>query len=190
MKHCEFSECPDLTRHGIIGEYLDHVERCPKCGHSLEEGPAPSLDIPPAWVELVPVASCRDVAVAHVQRAALDSAGIPAFIQDEHLVGLYWTYSQAIGGIRVLVPLDRASEAQRILKEDRSSVLHDISEASLPPAVNEVCPSCGAETVQPARIARRIKAASLAVGIPVTFWSDRFSCLPCGHRWSAADGAV
>jgi predicted RNA-binding Zn-ribbon protein involved in translation (DUF1610 family) len=175
------------VRYGLVGEYLDRVERCPKCGHLLVAGPSPSLDVPSDWVDLVPVASCRDVAVAHVQRSALEAAGIPAFVQDEHLVGMQWTFSQAIGGVRVLAPRERAAEAQEILKEDRSSVLHDISEASLPPADNEVCPNCGAETVQAARLVRRIKAASLYLGIPVSFWSDRFHCLSCGHRWSGGE---
>jgi hypothetical protein len=189
VKHCPNDGCPDFQKYGLVGEYVDGIEQCPKCGHPLQAGAAPKLP-EPEWRDLIPVASYRDVAIAHVQRSALEAAGIPAFVQDENFVGLQWTYSQALGGIRLLVPPDRAAEAQELLASDSASALRDVPESSLPPARSELCPHCGSETVKPSGIRRRVKALSLLLGIPLTFWSESFSCTTCSHRWSSKRGAA
>jgi hypothetical protein len=38
---------------------------------------------------------------AHLFRTRLEAAGIPAYVQDEHLIQMDWLYSNAIGGVRV-----------------------------------------------------------------------------------------
>jgi hypothetical protein len=40
---------------------------------------------------------------AYLLRAYLDSQGIRSFVFDEHVVQLFWHYSNAIGGVRVVV---------------------------------------------------------------------------------------
>ena len=189
MKHCANDGCPDLQKYGVIGEYLDSIDICPKCGQPLAAGSPPEPP-EPEWRDLTPVASYRDVAIAHVQRVALEAAGIPAVVQNEHMVGLQWTYSQALGGVRLLVPSDRVSEARELLGSDSANALRDVPESSLPPAENELCPQCGSPGAQPSRLRRRVKALSLGLGLPLTAWSESFHCTSCGHRWSAREGAA
>lgn len=40
---------------------------------------------------------------AHLFRMWLATEGVEGFVQDEHFVQLFWYYSQAIGGVRVMV---------------------------------------------------------------------------------------
>ena len=79
------------------------------------------------------MASYRDVAVADIQRSLLEAVGIPAVVRDEHTVALAWTYAQGTGGISVLVPPDRLSEARQLLRTDASDDLDDLPESSARP---------------------------------------------------------
>ena len=47
---------------------------------------------------------------AHLFRSYLESYEIPAFVFDEHLVQMAWHYSNAIGGVRVVVPDDYSED--------------------------------------------------------------------------------
>jgi hypothetical protein len=47
----------------------------------------------------VTVRSHRDLTEAFVGRSLLESAGIPAWIADEHLVRMVWFYSNLVGGM-------------------------------------------------------------------------------------------
>ncbi len=48
---------------------------------------------------------------AYLFRSYLESEGIQAFVFDEHFPQLWWLYTQAIGGIRVVVDVDVAEQA-------------------------------------------------------------------------------
>lgn len=65
---------------------------------------------------LVVVRSFTHVHEAHLAKSVLEASGIQAFIGNEHLVSMAWTYSNAIGGVTVAVPEDRAAEADQILR--------------------------------------------------------------------------
>lgn len=71
---------------------------------------------------LVTVASYRDLPNADLARAALQSAGIAAWIQDDNLVRMDWFYSNAIGGIRLQVEAADAEAAREILEQPGSEM--------------------------------------------------------------------
>jgi hypothetical protein len=48
---------------------------------------------------------------AYLFRAFLESRGIEGFVLDEHFVQLFWYYSNAIGGVRVVVEEADVEEA-------------------------------------------------------------------------------
>ncbi len=52
---------------------------------------------------------------AHIARASLDSVGIESYIADEHTVNTQWLYSNAIGGVRLMVAESDAEDAKQIL---------------------------------------------------------------------------
>ena len=52
---------------------------------------------------------------AHLFRMRLEAAGIPAFVQDEHIVQMDWLYSNAIGGVRVQIADEDVPAAREFL---------------------------------------------------------------------------
>lgn len=61
----------------------------------------------------------RDVPAAFVEKSALENAGIECFLQDDNVVRLDWFWSNAMGGIKLIVRESEAEEASKILSEAR-----------------------------------------------------------------------
>lgn len=181
MKHCANDTCPDLRDFGLRGEYRDEVQVCPRCGATLVDGGTPTEDDLPKWRDLVPVASFTHVPSAHVARASLESAGIPAEVENEHLASMQWLYTSAIGGVRVLVSRDRAVEAREILATDHTDALELPDSDTESP--DELCPRCQVGTGQPSKLDTRSRALSLLVGVPFVVWRRSLVCNRCGHTW-------
>ena len=72
---------------------------------------------------LVKVASFSFPFEAQIARARLESEGIPASVADEHTINMQWLYSDALGGVKLMVPPAFAEQAVEILAEDRSAAL-------------------------------------------------------------------
>jgi len=68
-------------------------------------------------------------------RSMLDSAGIPAFLENEHIGTIYGGVIQAIdGGLPLLVPASRLEEAREILTTPVSEEsLNEQAETGEPP---------------------------------------------------------
>jgi hypothetical protein len=90
---------------------------------------------PSAPDELVVVASCLDVPRAELLRITLARAEIPAALGNAHFLSWYWHYSNAVGGVLVLVRYREAQRACEVLEAAGAKLAE-----SLPPWV---CPSCG-----------------------------------------------
>jgi hypothetical protein len=90
------------------------------------------------------VASFRDASQAYLAKGRLETEGISAILLDEYLVGIDWTYSQAIGGVKVQVTEADHERASKILQQDCSDKLKamDIGASS-----EEVCPRCGSTSI-------------------------------------------
>jgi hypothetical protein len=63
-------------------------------------------------------------------RVYLEAHGVLAPLFDEHLVHLFWYYSDAIGGVRLMVPEGQLEEARALAREYG----RDISVDRAPPA--------------------------------------------------------
>lgn len=59
---------------------------------------------------------------AHLFRCFLVSRGIEAHLFDEHVAQLCWHYSNAIGGVKVMVAEEDEETARECLQEYRSSL--------------------------------------------------------------------
>ncbi len=55
---------------------------------------------------------------AHIAKANLESAGIKSFIGDEHTVNTQWLYSNAIGGVRLMVSEEDLEQSVRLLHDE------------------------------------------------------------------------
>ena len=60
---------------------------------------------------------------AQIARTQLEAAGIPARIENEHTINMDWLYSNALGGVRLLVHEVYLKEAQGLLAQDFSQEL-------------------------------------------------------------------
>ena len=102
---------------------------------------------------------------AHIDRARLEAAGINAFVADEHTINMNWLHSNAMGGVRLMVPADRIEEAKEILAADHSD--------SLPPAdqlgdAEEIPDDYDLDARRPTRNERRAGFLTwLLLGIPL-----------------------
>jgi hypothetical protein len=61
--------------------------------------------------------SYRDVTEAMVDRSKLESAGIKCILYDDNLFRLDWFVSNAVGGVKLVVPQNEAAEALKLLDD-------------------------------------------------------------------------
>ena len=87
---------------------------------------------------LVHVASYLNSAEAELVRARLAMDGIPAWLENAALVTWCWPYSNAVGGVKLMVPEPHLRQASEVL-----------SSATQPrESISWQCPKCGAEVYQ------------------------------------------
>ncbi|MCA9482968.1 MAG: DUF2007 domain-containing protein [Nitrospina sp.] len=128
---------------------------------------------------------------AHLVQQRLRDHGIPAFIANEHTISINWLYSNALGGVQVLVPSDRAEEARRILASDVTHSFEPVFEDPIP------CPACGSPDTEPVTLRRFHVAIPLALSavasyllgpafimlaFPFFFGGPGLLCHTCGRR--------
>jgi len=59
----------------------------------------------------------RDMPQAFVEKSVLEDAGILCFLEDENVVRMDWLWSNAMGGIKLVVRKKDAEEAEKLLGE-------------------------------------------------------------------------
>jgi transposase-like protein len=149
--------------------------------HGLEP---PLVEEPGHWElrRLVTVRRYRDLAEAYVGRSLLESAGIPAWIADEHLVRMDWFYSNMVGGMRLQVEERDEAAALEILEEEApETITYDDEKAYEQPT----CPKCGSsEVTLGGRTERgRSLVALYVLAIPVPPREATWHCDACGAQW-------
>jgi len=132
--------------------------------------------------EWVTVAAYSQPIEAHLARAHLESEGIPCLVGDEHLVRVDWFLSNAVGGVKVLVPAWEAERARDVLRpRPRLVVVADEGE----PADGElICPRCRSYDVYYRRYSRRIASVFILLfGFLIPWQNRRWTCTQCGYEW-------
>ncbi len=149
---------------------------------------------------LVTIASYWYLPDAILAQNALIAAGIEAFLDDQHMVGL--GYTNAVHGVRLRVRNVDALRAAEVL-ETKCESLEEIGEADEPVVDPNTCPACGSQDVVRAPRALMFAAiAALVTGIGVAIqhsesaffavlgtallllmW-DRQRCAECGESWN------
>lgn len=122
------------------------------------------------------VATFTSVDEANLVRGRLEAAGIPAFVQDEHMVQLDWLYSNAIGGVRVQTMDDTWELAREFLA----------AESIVPPDEDPgmQCPSCGSTNTAHQDLPRRLALLTVvALSFPMPFGRSAWRCADCGHTF-------
>jgi hypothetical protein len=94
--------------------------------------------------KLVTVGRYRDLPDADIARSVLESAGIQAYLQDEHVVSLNWNMSDVIGGLRLQV---EAADEQATVELLRQPALEAIAFGDGKKFVQPRCPTCNSGDV-------------------------------------------
>ena len=165
-------------------EFQDWVTVCPDCGtklvDKLPEEPPEEPEMPlvrretPA--DIVHIATFSYPAEAHLAKAKLESEGIPAFVADEHILTANWTFSIAIGGIKLWVREEDAEAASQVLKYRETPDVAGQTEDS--------CPLCHSTDVHYEKYSiRPIFIAWLLLGFTFPFVKKKWVCRSCRNQW-------
>ena len=132
--------------------------------------------------ELVVVAAFTNVHEAHFAQGVLDAAGIDALLDNEHVISMDWALSNAVGGVKVLVPEDRLEEARQVL-----GTAAVIAQEDQPPSAavvtGDLCPQCGGDAFDSALPGKGWWLLSLfTIGVPLGAFRRRRFCRRCGAR--------
>lgn len=116
---------------------------------------------------------------AHIAKASLEAAGILSHLADEHTVNVQWLYSNAMGGVRLMVAEQHAEQARDILSSDFSQAVEDshiCSEGA------DACPHCGSHELLPYTKGKRPTfVVFLLLGFPLFFCRHGYQCKACGE---------
>ena len=144
-------------------------------------------------VEWVTVATFALAPQAQIARLMLESEGVECVLFDENLVATDWLMTNAVGGIKLQVPVTESVLARQLLARKNAPAPADpdpapSGELSAEDAAGgpdtETCPACGSENVTHGRFSRRVAFASiLLLGLPLPFLARGYRCDDCGHAW-------
>lgn len=136
----------------------------------------------PEFRRLVTVWRYRDLTGALVGRSLLESAGIPAWIADEHLVRMVWFYSDFVGGMRLQVDERDEAAARELLEEGVPSTIPYSPEESYE---QPTCPKCGSVEITHGGGTERGRSlvALYVLSIPVPPRETAWHCEVCGAQW-------
>jgi hypothetical protein len=134
---------------------------------------------------LVTVASFSEPLQAHLASTKLEAEGIECCISDENIVGMYWLYSQAVGGVKLQVrekDVERARLMLQLPQEQKDAVVE--KEEIQQKESGTCCPKCSSEEIEYEKYSKKaFYLTILFLGFPALFRKDRYGCNSCGHKW-------
>ena len=115
---------------------------------------------------------------AYIAKASLEAAGIDSFIADEHTINMQWLYSNAMGGVRLLVQEVDLDNALSLLNTDFSeSVIYQEQKLGI-----DHCPNCGSDELEPFTQGKRSAfVVFILLGFPLFFYRHGYLCKQCGE---------
>jgi len=152
-------------------------------GLALELRESPPANPPMPGV--VTLRQFRDLPDALLAKSVLDSAGIDSFLQDENTIRLDWLWSNALGGIKLLVREADAADAASLLEQKPGDAFETSSGEYKQPR----CPVCGSTDVSFGVKGRSLSYATVAVGVPLPVSRRGWRCTSCGHEWNGSSGS-
>jgi hypothetical protein len=94
-----------------------------------------------------------------------------------------WFYSNAVGGIKVVVREADAEEASKILEQE---IPESIDVEGSGHYEQPRCPKCGSFDVSLDALNRPVSYGSLWMGVPIRATVKGWSCASCDYRWDDA----
>jgi len=126
--------------------------------------------------ELIVARAFSTVFEAEVARSAVEAAGIDVILGDANIVAADWLYSNAIGGVKLLVAADDLAETQALLDTTADTGI---------PGLVEPCASCGSADFDIVEEGKRAAVLTwLVLGIPLARVRRFRRCRSCGTQGS------
>jgi transposase-like protein len=172
----------ELEKIGADPDSLTAVARQVLSAEMLKRGmrlPEP----PPSRAEVsspVAIRRYRDLHQAAIAQSILESAGIESFLADANLVRMDWFYSNAIGGVKVVVREEDAEEARKILTQE---IPESIEVEGSGHYEQPRCPKCGSFDISLDAFDRNAGHKNLWMGMPIRPTVKGWTCTSCGYRW-------
>lgn len=164
-----YESLTDLAKTAIRAEFDRRGLPAPKLAEREE------LEFQP----LVTIRQYRDPADAMLAKAALDSAGIFAFLQNENTVRMEWIWSNLIGGFGLQVRPEDAEAAGHVLSQPIPSTIQMDGISYEQPR----CPFCQSLDVAFEAINSKVGFATTILAVPIPWPKNRWTCRACGRTW-------
>jgi len=127
---------------------------------------------------------------AYLAKSLLESEEIDVFLQDEMTTQIFNFYSNAIGGVKILVPTKDADRAIEVLKDGGyiQQVENATEEIETLTLVNDTdkehCPYCESENIRPEKKPNFITIGIILIfGFVLPISSKTYVCFGCGKKW-------
>lgn len=137
------------------------------------------------WVNIISFTYPHE---AHLAKGFLEASDIEVIIKDEFTVQVNNLYSNAIGGVKLLVEAGSAEEALSLL-EDAGYIEKDIPKQNtvletFPFEYSYLCPYCKSSNIAKKKIPGYVFALSiLLLGFPIPFLKRVHYCYDCRKEW-------
>jgi len=128
----------------------------------------------------VTVASFSRPVEAYLARTQLEADGITCVVSDEYLIRVDWLLSNAVGGVKLMVPVWEAERAKEILRPRPRLVVV----AGAGSDEEMICPRCHCDDVYFTRFSSRMGGITMQLlGFLNPWRSRRWTCKQCGYEW-------
>lgn len=125
---------------------------------------------------------------AEIVKGRLEEENITVSIKDEHTVTMNWMWSQALGGIKLIVDEKDYEKANQILQsletsfqeQQKEAAFDDDTSIQLDPN-NRICIHCGSKNTKLQTINKTwAYRTMLVLGFPIKIKEDKWHCFHCG----------
>jgi hypothetical protein len=122
----------------------------------------------------------RDVPAALLAKSILDSAEIECFLADVNTIRLDWLWSNALGGVKLLVRESDVEAAEELLDQKR---VEGFDVEGMEHFTQPRCPHCQSLDVSFKGLNKHLAYGSIALGVPYPVAHIGWRCDSCGQMW-------
>ncbi len=130
------------------------------------------------------IATCDNPLEAHIIRGRLEFEGMPTILAFDQHIWANWSFSLALGGVRLQVPSTYSEEAKEVLLEIRAGSFEQSLNQKFPKVKTMSCPQCGCGEIS--RVTW-LRDAALTLGtlfaFPIPYTNYLMQCSDCSRIW-------
>ena len=131
-------------------------------------------------VRLVVVRQFVDVPSALLAKSVLDSAEVDCFLADANTVRMDWLYSNAIGGVKLVVREEDVESVNQLLEQ---SPVNEFDVPDVGHFEQPRCPRCNSAEASYQGLQRNLAYGTIAVGLPIPIAHTAWHCAACNYAW-------